>query len=218
MGLGFWFEFLGLIAYLLSWATAFSIFLAIVLAIIGVVWSPFAAFWCARVARGKGLSARSYAVRGGVYSALFFLPWVYLTLRMAGKSGARAVATGSYWLLYAIWFVFVMFAVGIDVFYLPSGDQPEHYRQTLFGFDWGWINQLIDMSLLAMSVYLWVSSLRKLRRRSKGDGPNEGAPLCTTPPDWAYLTPLWYGILNTAILRLIMRLQYDFTFKYDFFM
>ena len=218
MGLGFWFEFLGLISFLLSYATAFSIFLAIVLVIIGVVWLPFAAFWCARVARGKGLSVRSYAVRGGVYSALFFLPWVYLTLRMAGKSGARAVATGSYWLLYAIWFVFVMFAVGIDVFYLPSGDQPEHYRQTLFGFDWGWINQLIDMSLLAMSVYLWVSSLRKLRRRSKGDGPNEGAPLCTTPPDWAYLTPLWYGILNTAILRLIMRLQYDFTFKYDFFM
>ena len=216
MGLGFWFEFLGLIAFLLSIARVFSIFLAIVLVSVGVLWSPFAAFWCARVARGSGLSARSYAVRGGVYSALFLLPWVYLILRMTGKPGGRAVATCSYALLYAIWFIFVMLSSGLGVVYLPS-EQPEHYRQTLFGFNWQWTLYLIDASVLALSAYLWVSSLRIVRRRGEEDHSYEGTRSDVPLSYRAYLRPLWYGIPNAAIVLLVDRLTTYVTFHSLFF-
>ena len=205
--------------YLNAFTMVFLAFLAIVLAFVGTVWSPFAALWRARIAQSNGLSARSYAVRGGVYSALFFLPRVYLTMWMADKSAARAVGTGAYALLYTIWFVVMMYLIGIAAIFQPDGSPyPEHYRQTLFGFDWQWIVQLIETSLLILSVYLWVSSLRKLRRRSKGEGRSEVAPQCATLPDWAYLTPLWYGILNTAIGLLVARIIDDLTFRYKFFM
>ena len=100
------------------------------------------------------------------------------------KSAARAVGTGAYALLHTIWFVVMMYLVGFTVVSLPDGSPyPEHYRQTLFGFDWQWIVQLIETSVLILSVYLWVSSLRKLRRRSKGEGRSEVAPQCATLPD-----------------------------------
>ena len=69
---------------------------------LGVLWSPFAALICARVAHTRGLESRKYAAAGAVYSLLFFWPWVYLIARMYGKSIPGAVIRGAYVLLYIV--------------------------------------------------------------------------------------------------------------------
>ena len=43
-----------------------------------MIWAPFGALACALIAWRRGLNPYRYAVAGAAYSALFFLPWVYL--------------------------------------------------------------------------------------------------------------------------------------------
>ena len=49
-------------------------------------WAPFGALVCALIAWRRGINLYRCAVAGAAYSALFFLPWVYLAARMLGSS------------------------------------------------------------------------------------------------------------------------------------
>ena len=73
--------------------------------LLGWLWSPFAALICWMRARSLGLDARRYAKVGALYSALFFLPWLYMTLRMFGKTVADSAVSAGYFVLYLIWFL-----------------------------------------------------------------------------------------------------------------
>ena len=70
--------------------------------VVGWIWAPFAALVCAQVARAQGLDSRRFAAAGAIYSILFFWPWVYLVLRMHGKSVPSPVIRGAYIVLYAV--------------------------------------------------------------------------------------------------------------------
>ena len=56
--------------------------LNLLLAPLGVIWTPAATVICGVIARKRGLNPIRYAMIGGVYSALLFFPWLYLLLRM----------------------------------------------------------------------------------------------------------------------------------------
>ena len=66
-------------------------------ALASMVWAPFGALICALIAWRRGLSP----VAGAVYSALFFLPWVYLAARMLGRAVPKPLAVLPYVVLYA---------------------------------------------------------------------------------------------------------------------
>ena len=56
--------------------------LNLLLAPLGVIWTPAATVICGVIAHKRGLNPIRYAMIGGVYSALLFFPWLYLLLRM----------------------------------------------------------------------------------------------------------------------------------------
>ena len=71
----------------------------------GLVWAPFGALVCRRIARSRGLSPRRYGIAGAVYPVLFFAPWVYLVMRMRGRSVSIVIVRIVYILLYGAWLV-----------------------------------------------------------------------------------------------------------------
>ena len=50
-----------------------------------IIWAPFAAFICARIARMRGLNVKRHAVHGAIYSVLLFVPWRHLIRQMRGE-------------------------------------------------------------------------------------------------------------------------------------
>ena len=76
-----------------------------VVVLFGLVWAPFGALICRRIARSRGFDPRRYTIAGAVYPVLFFLPWVYLVMRMRGRSVPIVVVRSIYVLLYGTWLV-----------------------------------------------------------------------------------------------------------------
>ena len=71
---------------------------------VGVLWMPFAALFCARAARSRGLDSGRYAVAGAIYSILLFIPWVYLVLRLRGRELPSSLVRMAYIILFfGIW-------------------------------------------------------------------------------------------------------------------
>ena len=73
------------------------------IALFGLVWAPIGATICALAARKVGLPARRYAVAGAIYSVLLFLPWMYLLLRVLGRSPSTLVIRQAYVAVYGAW-------------------------------------------------------------------------------------------------------------------
>ena len=92
----FWFPFFG---------PFFSLVIVVLAVLFGLVWAPFGALICRRIARSRGFNPRRYAIAGAVYPVLFFLPWVYLVRRMRGRSVSVVVVRNIYFLLYGAWLV-----------------------------------------------------------------------------------------------------------------
>ena len=156
---------------------------------IGLPWAPFAAWICARSARKKGLDVRRHAVAGAACSALLFLPWVYLILRMNGGKVPDALVRLFYIGVFASWalggatltlIVTLATHTSYDMFYETS--------------DGG--NALVGaMYVLTLAqAALWVFALTRFLRRRKarfGEG--------IFPIDREYLIPPALAILSIAI-------------------
>ncbi len=69
---------------------------------VGLLWAPFAALICARMAKSRGLDKRRYATVGAIYSILFFWPWAYLVARMRDKNVPSYFVKGTYIILYCV--------------------------------------------------------------------------------------------------------------------
>ena len=87
------------------WSAVFFPFVVAGLGLgLGLLWAPFGALICARMARSRGLNRRRYAAAGAVYSVLFFWPWVYLVARMANRAVPAYLVRGAYATVYfLIW-------------------------------------------------------------------------------------------------------------------
>ena len=77
-GLSFW------IFWFPVFGPALSLLIVVLAVLVGLVWAPFGALICRRIARSRGFNPRRYAIAGAVYPVLFFVPWVYLVMRMRG--------------------------------------------------------------------------------------------------------------------------------------
>lgn len=77
----------------------------LLVAVLGLLWAPFAALSCAFIAGKRGLSARRYAVAGAIYSILFLLPWFYLLAELLNRRLPGFLIRLGYAVLYIGWIV-----------------------------------------------------------------------------------------------------------------
>ena len=103
----FWFPFLG---------PFFSLVIVVLAVLFGLVWAPFGALICRRIARSRGFDPRRYTIAGAVYPVLFFLPWVYLVRRMRGRSVSVVVVRNIYILLYGAWLVLSIWSLSMFMY------------------------------------------------------------------------------------------------------
>ena len=81
-------------------ATALIITFSLLLLLFGVLWAPFAALITARVASARDMASGRMAEAGAKWSLPFFLPWIYLLMRMNCKRLSDKVVVGVYILMY----------------------------------------------------------------------------------------------------------------------
>lgn len=186
----FWFPVFGL----------FFSFVIVVLAVLfGLAWAPFGALTCKRIARSRGLNPRRYAIAGAVYSVLFFLPWVYLVMRMRGRSVSVVVIRITYILLYGTWLVLPIWSLYMLGFALPR------YSEDFIGALTGGIVLMASIlmfigSLVMMSV---VSDRAKYRTVARPSGADESIQ-DDVLPHIAYILPFAYLMFWLVALLLFL--------------
>ena len=67
-----------------------------------ILWAPIAAVVCMRQARARGYNIRYYGLVGVLYSALLLLPWIYLALRLSGRSVHISLILTGYFIAYMV--------------------------------------------------------------------------------------------------------------------
>ena len=138
---------------------------------IGLIWTPFAAAICLIVARARRLGGEGWAGAGARYSLLFFLPWVWLVLRMAGVPIPAAVARAGFALLYGVWLLASVLLAGAGAF-LTAGIGTDALRPD-------------SAILIAAGVFagaVWFASLRRtLRLRPAREGVPRESEISAPP-------------------------------------
>ena len=151
----------------------------------GLVWTPFAAAICLIVARVRRLGGEGWAGAGARHSLLFFLPWAWLVLRMAGVPIPAAVARAGFALLYCLWLLASVILVGGGAL-LTAGVGTEALRP----------DSTIAASAGVFAGAVWFASLRRtLRIRPAREGvPRESGIIA--PP--SVPMRIAYAAMNVA--------------------
>lgn len=174
------------------------------LVLLGVLWSPFSALFCAILAGRRDKNIVLYAMVGFVTSLLLFLPGLYIIARLREKPVAEEVVIGAQVFILIIW-AFGPLALSILV------------ASNELGANWWWQwwapkipwnpVRLVFAAFPVSSIILWAASsmtvvrfVRKMRRHG-GIGRSTGLPgiLQLTPffllPVSLLLSFLLYGTL-----------------------
>ena len=139
--------------------------------VIGWIWAPFAALVCGHVARARGLEARKFAAVGALYSTLFFWPWVYLVLRMHGRTVPTPMIRGAYIVLYA-----VIWPATVLAFFPAAWVLPHPF----------WV---VSPLLMLVNAVTWFISRRKLSSWHQRRIRMQGDPAGDVLPNRAYIMP-----------------------------
>lgn len=84
--------------------------LTVFLYLLGFVWAVPGAFLYARTAGREGLNAKSYAIRGALYSILNIGIWLYFAMKIHGRSMPHSIVRAFYIVLFANWLISSVFA------------------------------------------------------------------------------------------------------------
>ena len=159
---------------------------------LGVLLSPLAALICYSRARSIGLPPGYYARIGALYSTILFLPWIYLIVRMFGKTVPSILIGIGYFILYAVWFfgstvVISFVTLGYGIVALGFSTDIERTYVQILGF-------CMLLALLCINVVTWVVSMVRLDRFHRSSIPSEGIL-----PNRAYIMPFAYALIWIAV-------------------
>ena len=176
------------------------IYFGVALQIGGILFSPVAAVWCAWVASSRGFSVWRCALAGAVFSALLFLPWLYLVRRMLGKPLSANIVSVGIHVAFIIWIGFLISQGALLVSNMEGGWPP--YRREFTPAPGEWFLWWTLLVTWVVSATCYVSSLRILSRRSRArvgyqqyDDTPDTSPLLTV-----YLMPFVVLSLHTLIV------------------
>lgn len=178
-----------IVIYLIYFAWLVGV-LGIVLGAVGIVWAPFGALICARIADTNTMNWRTRAVVGALYSASGFVPWLLLFTRMQGKDVYPPVIILGYGALFAGWLLGLAFLLFVFI----EDSTPI------------WV--LWDLTGIGM----WCVSLWKLVRSYRWDKRTWTEPSNERTLGFAYAMPFlfalgWLVPLNPAVSRTFVQLS-----------
>lgn len=186
------------IIWILFWFPVFGPFFSLVIVVLavlfGLVWAPFGALICRRIARSRGFNPRRYAIAGAVYPVLFFLPWVYLVMRMRGRSVSVVVVRNIYILLYGAWLVLPIWSLyKFMSVYLRAEDLEEALTVGL---------ALISSILMFVGSLVMIAVVRKKAKYKIVDAPggSDESIRDDVLPHIAYILPFLYLMFWLAVL------------------
>ncbi len=147
-----------------------ALWIGALFAALGLLFAPVAAIYCRHSARQNGLNPRRYALMGGVYSCLFFVPAVFLSKEIRGKEVSRNAINRTYIVLYSYW------AIG------PVG-----------------LPLMLDLvgggSLLWFVLFvIWVASIVRANNRNQ-----EAQVVPLSIMSYAYITPFALAYLSSVV-------------------
>ena len=193
---------LGIIAASLMLAGILMLFLPILLTIVGILWSPFAALICGLAARRNGLPAGKYARTGWSYSVQMILPWIYLVALQFGKPPPARIVRIGYKALYSLWAFLIILSViaFIGALLSTNGVFGDANPDTYSSFGMYIPSMLIAIAGSAVNYLLLRKSLRDLRRKWREDSENpKQDELPYAPPHEAYTRPFKLMPLGVAL-------------------
>ena len=163
---------------------------------LGVLLSPFAALICYLRARSMGLSPGYYARIGALYSTILFLPWIYLIVRMFGRTVPNILIGMGYFVLYTMWALgsilvisLMTFVYGVATFSFNT-EVDSRYVYAL-GF-------CILLVLLCGDVVMWILSMVRLDRFHRNSVPNE-----RILPNRVHITPFAYALVWIVVAVIV---------------
>ena len=132
---------------------------ALALAVLGTLWAAPGALILAAVARLRGCEPALCAAAGAKASALMFLPWVYLFIKLAfGRPPPFFVVKAAYAMAYAVWLCIIAVTAHLMVSYVLWLIQGKHIRLSSFAI-------ALNGAVAATCAYAFVNSIGKTRRR-----------------------------------------------------
>ena len=167
-----------------EWIGGPVLILLVFLFVFGLLWAPIGAFICNRIARKRGLDADRYTMTGLGYSALFFLPWIYLVARMLDRRIPSVIIYLVYALFYLSWFAML---AGTIYYGLTEGDLgPVRMRR---GFGIFFLLILAWGVFILMQAFSWFYSLQFLLRAHRWHRRNLGGAPRNILPGGIYIYP-----------------------------
>ena len=156
----------------------------------GVKVSPGAAIICGLIAWRRGLPVRRYIVLGGVYALFFFLPWIYLVLRMLDRALPRFLIVITYGVVIVIW-LFVPNGWGMYIIVDPP--RPESIAARMPVID------LIVVGLMLVNFVTLLVSLGWLALQAESPRPGyrfERSPFWhSNVPSLPYILPFGLALM-----------------------
>ena len=160
------------------------ILIPIGLLVLGILWSPFAALICNRIAHHRKLTGE-YEGTGAGYSAVFLLPWCYLVLRMLGRRPSESLVRAVYGGLYFWWLALV---AGYGTFWYTEANFFGWRKMEIYGLGQAIWQTIFWFALIAaqlghLGFSVW--SLRETHARVRRYVPTS----TEFNPDVAYIYP-----------------------------
>ena len=184
--------------FLIFWFPVFGPALSLVIVVLavlfGLVWAPFGALICRRIARSRGFDPRRYAIAGAVYPVLFFLPWVYLVRRMRGRSVSVVVIRNIYILLYGTWLILPIWSLYTFTAVSPRAEDLQEALTMGLG--------LISCILVFVGSLVMIVVVRKRAKYRTVDRPggSDESIQDDVLPHIAYILPFAYLMFWLAVL------------------
>ena len=159
------------------------------LAVLGLLWTPAGALACAAAARLRGLEASPRAAAGARSSAIMFLPWVYLFVKLAsGRPPPALIVKAVYALAYAVWLCMaIVKAIALGNFAYGAIFQGYSIGLAAFGI-------VLFGALLGGNVYTLRASIKRTLQKRGDDSRADKTGADSLMPDNAYLTPFGWLI------------------------
>lgn len=173
----------------------FAIGWFVLLLTVGLLWSPFAAFICNRIAKRRGLDADAFIGAGCGYSILFFLPWVYLVGRMNGGHFSRGAIVLVYVIVFALWLGLI---IGYIDYWWTYGYIFDSHELERHGLGKAIALTVIWIGAVVGNFAAWFFTLRALIRTDRADSRRTISNPRDILPGGIYIYP--FGFLLTWLI------------------
>ena len=190
--------------YILFIGPVMATIVMLLLAVAGLLWSPFAAAVCGGIAHRKNWAGDRYAGNGFLGSIYLFLPWFYMLSRLCGRPMGEVTVIAGYIVLFLLWLFGAIIPGGImswaffwagDAEYGPLGTMRAQYT-----LNHTWTTAMGSIISVLVSLLLWAITLRKMWRIRRTYRQNVRVAPQERVVDWAYMRPFQCAWLSFVFI------------------